>query len=109
MYELTDDINNIKMHWGFAEIKVRKNENVFFHKHFLNMDISLNNLYKALKCSACIHHLLKSRPCLSSRPSSATASGSGGRGPWFARMVFMRYGCREACLRILISALDFIL
>ena len=59
MYELSDDINNIKMHWGFAEIKVRKNENVFFHKHLLNMDISLNNLYKALKCSACIHEIWK--------------------------------------------------
>ena len=31
-------------------------------------------------------HLLKSRPLSLSRPSSATASVSGGRGPWFARM-----------------------
>ena len=38
VYELSDDTNNIKMHRLFAEIIVRKNENSFFHKHFLNMD-----------------------------------------------------------------------
>ena len=36
---------------------VRKNENVFFHKHFLNMDISFNSQYKALKFETCIYGL----------------------------------------------------
>ena len=36
---------------------VRKNETVFFHKHFLNMDISFNSQYKALKFETCIYEL----------------------------------------------------
>ena len=36
---------------------VRKNENVFFHKHFLNMDISFNSQYNALKFETCIYGL----------------------------------------------------
>ena len=42
VYELSDDINNIKMHREFTEIIVRKRKNSLFHKQFLNMDISLN-------------------------------------------------------------------
>ena len=34
VYELSDDINHIKMPWEFAEIKVRKNENSFFSQQF---------------------------------------------------------------------------
>ena len=34
---------------------VRKYENVFFHKLFLNMDISFNSQYKALKFETCIY------------------------------------------------------
>ena len=49
VYELSDDINHIKMHWEFAEIIVRKNKKSFFHEHFLNMDISLNIPYRAMK------------------------------------------------------------
>ena len=49
VYELSDDINHIQMHWEFAEIIVRKNKKSFFHEHFLNMDISLIVPYKALK------------------------------------------------------------
>ena len=55
VYELSDDTNNIKMHRLFAEIIVRINENSFFHKHFLNMDFSLNIPCKAFKFSTCIH------------------------------------------------------
>ena len=36
---------------------VRKYENVFFHKLFLNMDISFNSQYKALKFETCIYGL----------------------------------------------------
>ena len=35
----------------------KKNENVFFHKHFLNMDISFNIQYKALRFETCIYGL----------------------------------------------------
>ena len=49
IYELSNDIDHIKMHWEFAEIIVRKDENVFFHKHFLNMDFPLNIPYNAFK------------------------------------------------------------
>ena len=49
VYELSDDINHIKMHREFAEIIVRKNEKSFFHDHFSNMDISLNIPYRAMK------------------------------------------------------------
>ena len=49
VYELSDDINHIQMLWEFAEIIVRKNKKLFFHEHFLNMDISLIVPYKALK------------------------------------------------------------
>ena len=34
VYELSDDINNIKMHWEFAEIIVRKNKKSFFSQTF---------------------------------------------------------------------------
>ena len=49
VYELSDYTNYIKMRWEFAEIIVMKNKKSFFHEHFLNMDISLNILDKALK------------------------------------------------------------
>ena len=49
VYELSDDINHIKMHWEFAEIIVRKNKKSFFHKQILNMDISLNIPYRAME------------------------------------------------------------
>ena len=49
VYELSDDINHIKMHWEFTEIIVKENKNSFFHKYILNMDISPNILYKAFK------------------------------------------------------------
>ena len=57
VYELFDDINNINMHEEYTEIIVRKKENVFFHKHFLNMDFSLNiqDPYKAFKLKKCIY------------------------------------------------------
>ena len=32
----------IYIHWEFAKIEARKNENPFFHEYFLNIDISLN-------------------------------------------------------------------
>ena len=49
VYELSDDINHIKMHGEFAEIIVRKNKKLYFYEHFLNMDYSLNIPYRALK------------------------------------------------------------
>ena len=49
LYELSDYINHIKMRWEFAEIIEMKNKKSFFHEHFLNIDISLNILDKALK------------------------------------------------------------
>ena len=49
VYELSDDINHINMHSEFAEIIVRKKLKSYFHKHFLNMDFSLNIPDKALK------------------------------------------------------------
>ena len=49
VYEISDDINHIKMHWEFAEIIVVKNKISFFQEHFLNMDISLNIPYRAMK------------------------------------------------------------
>ena len=49
VYELSHYINHIKMHCEFVEIIVRKNKKAYFHKHFLNMDFSLNIPYKALK------------------------------------------------------------
>ena len=42
MYKLSDDINHITMCWEITEIIVRENENMFFHVHFVNMDISVN-------------------------------------------------------------------
>ena len=39
MCELSDDTKHVYIHW---EIEARKNENLFFHEHFLNIDISLN-------------------------------------------------------------------
>ena len=51
VYRLSDDINHITMHGEFAEILVRKKENVYFYKHFSNMDISLNIQFKALRFS----------------------------------------------------------
>ena len=56
VYELSDDINHIKMPCEFAEIIARKND-FFFPKHFLNMDISLNITCKAFKFSTCIHEI----------------------------------------------------
>ena len=44
--DLFVDVNLIKMHLEFAEIIERKN--------FVNMDISLNIPYKALKFGICI-------------------------------------------------------
>ena len=35
VYELSDDINHIKMHWELAEIIVMKNKKSFFHDFFL--------------------------------------------------------------------------
>ena len=49
VYELSDDINHIKMQWEFAEIIVRKNKISFFREHFLNMDISINIPYRVMK------------------------------------------------------------
>ena len=40
--ELSDDIKHIYIYWEFAKIEARKNENLFFHEYFLNIDISLN-------------------------------------------------------------------
>ena len=48
VYELSGDINHIKMHCEFAEIIVRKNKKSYFHKHFFNIDFSLNITYKGL-------------------------------------------------------------
>ena len=47
--ERSGHINDIKMHWEMTEIMVRKNENVIFHEHFFNMDISLPVSYKPFK------------------------------------------------------------
>ena len=49
LYELSGDINYIKMHREFTEIIVSKNENMIFHEYFLNMDISLTIPYQAFK------------------------------------------------------------
>ena len=49
VYELSDDVNHIKMHWEFAEIIVRKNKKSFFQECFLNMDILLNISYRAMQ------------------------------------------------------------
>ena len=57
VYELSDDINHIKMHLEFAEITARKNKNSFFHKHIFNMDISLNIAHKANTFSTSIHEI----------------------------------------------------
>ena len=40
IYELYNDIMQKDMHWEFTEVKVTKNVNMIFGKHFLNMDIS---------------------------------------------------------------------
>ena len=52
--ELSGHMNNIKMHWEITEIMVRKNDNVIFHQHFLNIDISLPTSYKPFTFSKCI-------------------------------------------------------
>ena len=57
MYELSGDIIYIQMHCKFPEMIVRKNDNVFFHKHFLNMDISLNIPYNAFKFETYINEI----------------------------------------------------
>ena len=57
VYELSDDINHIKMHWELAEIIVMKNKKSFFHDFFFNMDISLNIPDKALKFLTCIYEI----------------------------------------------------
>ena len=49
VYELSGDIDYIKMHGELTEIIVSKNENVIFHEYFLNMDISLTIPYQAFK------------------------------------------------------------
>ena len=49
VYELSDDIDHMKMHCEFAEIIVRKNKKTFFNDFVLNMDSSLNIPYKAFK------------------------------------------------------------
>ena len=55
--ELSGHINHIKMHFEVTEIMVRKSENVIFHQHFLNIDISLPISYKPFKFSTCIHEI----------------------------------------------------
>ena len=45
------------MHFEITEILVRKSENVIFHKHFLNIDLSLPISYKPLKFSICIYEI----------------------------------------------------
>ena len=57
VYELSDDINYIKMHWEFAETIVRKNKKSFFHEKSLNIDISLNISYKGLKFLEYTHEI----------------------------------------------------
>ena len=57
MCELSDAIKQIKMHGEFTETMVGKNENLIFHQHFLNMDISLPITYKSFKFSTCIHEI----------------------------------------------------
>ena len=49
VYELSGDVNYIKIHGELIEIIVSKNENVIFHEYFLNMDISLTIPYQAFK------------------------------------------------------------
>ena len=49
VYELSGDINYIKMHGELTKIIVSKNENVIFHEYFLNMNISLTIPYQAFK------------------------------------------------------------
>ena len=45
------------MQFEITEMLVRKSENVIFHKHFLNIDISLPFTHKPLKFSICIHEI----------------------------------------------------
>ena len=56
--ELSGHINHIKMHYEITEIMVRKNENVIFHQHFFNIDISLPISCRPFKFSTCIHETL---------------------------------------------------
>ena len=55
--ELCNDIKQKDMHWEFIEIKVSKNENLIFCKHFLNMDISAAIAYNSTKFVTCIHKI----------------------------------------------------
>ena len=57
VYELSDDINHIQMHWEFAEIIATKNKKSFFHTKKLNMDISINISYRAMKFETHIHEI----------------------------------------------------
>ena len=43
VYELSDDINHIKMHWEFAEIIVRKNKKSFFESTFFEHGYLIKN------------------------------------------------------------------
>ena len=40
--ELSGDIKKIWKYLKFTEVTVRENENLIFHGHFFNMDISAN-------------------------------------------------------------------
>ena len=55
--ELCNDIKQKDMHWEFTEIKVSKNENLIFCKHFLNMDILASITYNSTKFVTCIHKI----------------------------------------------------
>ena len=57
IYELCNDIKQKDMHWEFTKIKVSKNENLIFCKHFLNMDISAAIAYNSTKFVTCIHKI----------------------------------------------------
>ena len=59
--DLSGHINHIKMNSEITEIMVRQNENVIFHEHFLNIDISLTVSYKPFKFSRCIYEIQMQR------------------------------------------------
>ena len=41
VYELSDDMNHIRMHLELIKLIVGENEDVIFHDYFFNIDISL--------------------------------------------------------------------
>ena len=51
IYQLSDDISQIELHFELTDIMVGKKENVTFPEPFLNMDISLNIALRSIKFS----------------------------------------------------------